>query len=59
MTKKDYNLIAQAIADCWVDAVAQKIIAESIADALSNESDRFDKNRFLLVCGVMESEVRI
>ena len=53
MTRKDYRLIAQAIADVWCDAEAQKDIAESIASALATDNDRFDRNKFLKACGVM------
>ena len=51
MTRKDYQLIAQAIADVWCDAEAQKLIAESIADALYQNSERFDRTRFLAATG--------
>ena len=53
MTKKDYNLIAQAIADTWCDSEAQLLIAESIANALQAENELFDKSRFLQACGVI------
>ncbi len=52
MTRKDYELIAQAIADVWCDAVAQKDIAESLAEALAGDNPRFDRARFLSACGV-------
>lgn len=52
MTRKDYQLIAQAIADVWCENTAQLYIAESIADALAQDNPRFDRARFLDACGV-------
>lgn len=52
MSKKDYNLIAQAIADTYCDSAAQLAIAEKIADRLADENPLFDKQRFLAACGV-------
>lgn len=52
MSKKDYILIAQAIADTWCDSAAQLAIAEKIADRLADENPLFDKLRFLAACGV-------
>jgi hypothetical protein len=52
MTKKDYQLIAQAIADTWCDAAAQLAIAENIAKALADTNPLFDRDRFLAMCGV-------
>jgi hypothetical protein len=52
MSKKDYKLIAQAIADTWCDAEAQKLIAESLAESLASDNPNFDKSKFLTACGV-------
>lgn len=52
MTRKDYVLIAQAIADVWCDSQAQADIADSIANALEADNPRFDRARFLDACGV-------
>lgn len=57
MTKKDYELIAKAIGhgingntiEPTGDVMA---ICTSIADALANNNSKFDKERFLLACGV-------
>jgi hypothetical protein len=52
MSKKDYELIAQAIADTWCDAEAQKLIAESLAEALQAENPLFNRTKFFQICGV-------
>jgi hypothetical protein len=52
LSKKDYMLIAQAIADTWCDSAAQLAIAEKLADRLADENPSFDKLRFLAACGV-------
>jgi hypothetical protein len=52
MTKKDYQLIAQAIADTWCDAAAALLIAESVAKALEADNPLFNRDRFLAACGV-------
>jgi hypothetical protein len=52
MTKKDYELIAQAIADVWCDSEAQLLIAESLSRALWRENSRFNSELFLAACGV-------
>ncbi len=44
---KEQLLVAQAIADVWCDAEAQRLIAEKIADAWGVPVDEF-----LLACGV-------
>ena len=63
MTKKHYTLIADAIAES-VDAYAEldtagdmvrmalRDVALSIADTLEADNPRFDRNRFLVACGV-------
>jgi hypothetical protein len=52
MTRKDYVLIAQAIADVYCDSEAQLLIADSISQALQADNARFDRARFLTACGV-------
>lgn len=52
MTRKDYRLIAQAIADVWCDSTAQLDIAKSVAKALATDNPRFDEGKFLAACGV-------
>ena len=56
MTKKDYLLIAQAVADSWCDFESQKAIAENLATALENTNPLFNKEKFLVVCGVITPE---
>ena len=53
MTKKDYQLIAGAIADTWCRFEDQKLLAESIAKALETTNPLFNKTRFLTACGVI------
>lgn len=68
MTRKDYELIAKAIAlnnpDTWQDATigntpygdgwrnAIRLTAAAMARELAANNARFDKNRFLQACGV-------
>jgi hypothetical protein len=52
MTKKDYELIAQAVCDVWCNAQAQQLIAESLAAALATDNPRFNRELFLSACGV-------
>lgn len=66
MTKKDYNIIAEAIAEsvdayAWlferdpagdIARMALRDVALSIADTLEADNPRFDRNRFLVACGV-------
>ena len=62
MTKKDYELIAQAISveyqetnpDTNNDIEAQTIVTVTnrIADYLSMENPRFDRNKFFKACGI-------
>jgi hypothetical protein len=54
LTKKDYQLIAGAIASTWCNFEDQKLLAESIAKALETTNPLFDKIRFLAACGVIE-----
>lgn len=66
MTKKDYELIASAIehelygnrahsepnhaAECAITALI--CLANEIAERLEAQNPRFDRDRFLLACGV-------
>ena len=57
MTRKDYILIAAAIAAAKIDAMtgaeyARKCITHNIALALASDNPRFDRERFLKACGV-------
>lgn len=52
MSKKDYLLIAQAIADTWAEVESQRAIAESIATALEKDNPLFNRQRFLAACGI-------
>ena len=52
MTKKDYKLIAQAIADTYCDFESASLIVESIAEALEAENPLFNKTKFREACGV-------
>lgn len=61
MTKRDYVLIAKAIADAKHIKAQEKggeyargviTTAERIADALEVDNFRFDRARFLTACGV-------
>lgn len=52
MTKKDYKLIAQAIANTYCDFVSASLIVESIAEALEAENPLFNKTKFREACGV-------
>jgi hypothetical protein len=60
MTKKDYELIAGAIAgmkdkydgDDWTINGAMYSFARALSDALQDSNPRFDSERFLEACGV-------
>lgn len=64
MTRKDYVLIAAAIADSREtakrcnggfskkDASMLQLTAAKIADALASDNPQFDRARFLTACGV-------
>ena len=52
MSRKDYTLIALAIFSPELldsQEAARELIAESIADALAAENERFDREKFLAV----------
>lgn len=55
MTRKDYVLIAGAIADRMRDAdhtqtLTIDAVASRIADALQRDNPRFDRGRFMAAC---------
>lgn len=60
MTRKDYILITAALRDTRSASLAQPtpqrkivdLVCENIADALASNNPRFDRDRFLLACGV-------
>lgn len=56
MTKKDYKLIADAIAETKRNSLVEEWptmdrIAESLADNLAKDNPRFDSAKFLVACG--------
>ena len=54
MTKKDYELIAQAVKEITKDDYAQdrKDKAELFAEALEVTNEHFNREMFLKACGV-------
>ena len=64
MTKKDYIIIAKVINDHYhtnmvhyADAEPNLMLTsltDRLADALNYDNDRFDRNRFLKACGIIE-----
>lgn len=52
MTRKDYALIAEAIATSSLNANSATTIAVQIADALASENDKFDYDKFYEACCV-------
>ena len=53
MTRKDYVLIADVLAVAWWASNDQRRhIAHDLADALGADNPRFDRDRFLVACGV-------
>lgn len=59
MTRKDYELIAQVIAELNSDfnngnddTVSLSLVATELADALAQDNPRFDRERFLIASGV-------
>jgi len=64
MTRKDYVLIAEAICNTRTKADFQgkagdeatiQEVARSMAQLLEYDNPRFDRNRFLVACGVKEA----
>lgn len=60
MTKKDYELIAQALADVsgnyegedWTVSGVLGLVSWKLADALQATNPRFNRELFLKACGV-------
>lgn len=54
MTRKDYVLIAAAIraADDGMCHITIRHLANELAAALAEDNPRFDRERFLIACGV-------
>ena len=53
MTKKDYELIAEVLANAWWGNNDQKrYIVYDLTDALETTNPRFNRNLFLTACGV-------
>lgn len=50
MTRKDYQLIARVIAGLGMDGESQAWIARAFAEALADENERFNAERFLDAC---------
>jgi hypothetical protein len=53
MTRKDYVLIATSIECAWyLNDSQRETIAKDFANSLSMDNPRFDRDRFLVACGV-------
>jgi hypothetical protein len=53
MTRKDYVIIAEVIATSWhASADSKADLAYKFADELEADNPRFDRDRFLVACGV-------
>jgi hypothetical protein len=61
MTRKDFQLIAQTIADlmasqkdrgAFAHTPSLEEVAQELADALATTNPQFDRTRFLTACGV-------
>jgi hypothetical protein len=56
MTRKDYQLIAEVFANFGqmieLEETIGADIARNLADALQGDNPRFDRDRFLVACGV-------
>ena len=55
MTRKDYELIAETIATSWWhNSDYRAHFASTLADKLESDNPRFDRERFLIACSVLE-----
>lgn len=58
MTRRDYELIADAIDTLWqiddADPYTIEQAAHELADRLATNNPRFDRLRFVYACGVSE-----
>lgn len=56
MTRRDYELIANAVNNLWnvedTDPYTIEEAAHELAIALSHNNPRFDSDRFIYACGV-------
>jgi len=57
MTRKDYQTIANVFKAFEIEGLGRPMddrdnLAYNFADALELENPRFDRNRFLIACGV-------
>jgi hypothetical protein len=59
MTRKDYVMIAETLADLMADfnnggddTVSLTLVAVELAETLAKDNPRFDRDRFLTACGV-------
>jgi hypothetical protein len=53
MTRKDYVMIADTIATGWHSSgEAKRDIAVTLANVFEIDNPRFDRDRFLVACGV-------
>lgn len=50
MTKKDFELIASAIAQLELDAETKRTVAAALATKLRYSNPRFDALRFIAAC---------
>lgn len=50
MTRKDYNLIANAVHDSGLAEVDRIEVGLSLAEALAQTNPRFDAARFVIAC---------
>jgi hypothetical protein len=58
MTRKDYELISATIAHAFYLNPSQKeTLAKDFADELSFTNPRFDRNRFLVACGIWDKNL--
>ena len=59
MTKKDYELIAEVLLNN-VSGVASEpyaiTLVNDMANALQDDNPKFDRNKFLIACGVETTE---
>lgn len=59
MSRKDYRLLAAALArvvdDRTNDAETARAACAAIASTLATDNARFDRDRFMTACGVVQS----
>ena len=54
MSRKDFELIARTIRFAHMDAASRRLIAIEFADTLRATNARFNRDRFLRACEVVE-----